>query len=72
MPYKSAAQRAYFNANRDKLEAQGVDVDEWNSASKGMSLPKYSAPAGTDRGNWERGKTSYKAMLGRRKRRGIS
>ena len=40
MPYKSEAQRAYFNANRAKMERQGVDVDEWNSASKGMKLPK--------------------------------
>jgi hypothetical protein len=40
MPYKSDAQRAYFNANRAKLEQQGVDVDEWNAASKGMKLPK--------------------------------
>ena len=39
MPYESAAQRAYFNANRSKLEAQGVDVDEWNRASKGKKLP---------------------------------
>lgn len=39
MPYKSLAQERYFNANRGKLEAQGVDVDEWNSASKGRSLP---------------------------------
>ena len=40
MPYKSEAQRRYFNANRKKLEAQGVDVDEWNEASKGKKLPK--------------------------------
>lgn len=40
MPYKSQAQRAYFNANREKLEAQGVDVDEYNEASAGMKLPK--------------------------------
>lgn len=40
MPYVSAAQRGYFNANRDKLEAQGVDVDEWNAASKGKKLPQ--------------------------------
>jgi hypothetical protein len=38
--YKSEAQRAYFNANRAKLEREGVSVDEWNSASKGMKLPK--------------------------------
>ncbi len=40
MPYKSQAQAAYFNMHRDELESQGVDVDEWNAASKGMSLPK--------------------------------
>jgi hypothetical protein len=40
MPFKSEAQRAYFNANREKLEAEGVDVSEWNAASKGMKLPK--------------------------------
>ena len=40
MPYSSDAQRKYFNVNRDKLEAQGVDVDEWNEASKGKDLPE--------------------------------
>ena len=46
MPYKSKAQEAYFNANRAKMEKQGVDVDEWNAASKGMKLPaKASAQA---------------------------
>jgi hypothetical protein len=40
MPYKSLAQERYFNANRDKLERQGVSVDEWNRASKGMKLVK--------------------------------
>lgn len=39
MPYKSKKQQGYFNANKAKLEKQGVDVDEWNSASKGMKLP---------------------------------
>ena len=39
MPYKSLAQERYFNANRGKMEAQGVDVDEWNQASRGRSLP---------------------------------
>lgn len=39
MPYKSDAQRKYFNVNKKKLEKQGVDVDEWNEASKGMKLP---------------------------------
>jgi len=40
MSYKSLAQERYFNANRKKLEAQGVSVDEWNKASKGLKLPK--------------------------------
>lgn len=41
MPYVSDAQRKYFNANRSKLEAQGVDVDEYNKASKGKKLPEH-------------------------------
>jgi hypothetical protein len=44
MPYKSQAQAAYFNIHRKKMEAQGVDVDEWNAASKGMKLPKKKTP----------------------------
>ncbi len=40
MPYKSQKQQAYFNANRKKLERQGVDVDEWNKSSRGLKLPK--------------------------------
>jgi hypothetical protein len=40
LPYKSQAQEKYFNANRAKLEKEGVDVDEWNHASKGAKLPE--------------------------------
>jgi len=39
-PYASDAQRKFFNANKAELEKQGVDVDEWNEASKGMKLPE--------------------------------
>jgi hypothetical protein len=39
MPFKSVKQERYFNVNRKKMEAQGVDVDEWNAASKGKKLP---------------------------------
>ena len=62
MPFKSKAQEGYFNANKDKLEKQGVNVDEWNKASKGKKLParssgkktkmktrKVVAPDGTDK-----------------------
>lgn len=40
MPYKSKAQAAYFNIHKKELEKQGVDVDEWNAASKGKKLPQ--------------------------------
>ena len=40
MPFKSDAQRKFFNANKKKLQKQGVNVNEWNQASKGMKLPK--------------------------------
>ena len=39
MPYKSKAQERYFNANRKALQRQGVNVSEWNKASKGKRLP---------------------------------
>jgi hypothetical protein len=40
MPYKSKAQAAFFNVNKKKLEKKGVDVNEWNAASKGKKWPK--------------------------------
>jgi hypothetical protein len=40
LPYKSKAQEAYFNIHRAELERKGVNVDEWNEASKGESLPE--------------------------------
>lgn len=40
MPFKSQAQRAYFYANRKKLEKQGVSVDEWERSTKNKKLPK--------------------------------
>ena len=49
MPYASQKQRAYFNVNRKKLEKQGVNVDEWNQASKGKSLPVRAPCANTHR-----------------------
>lgn len=39
MPYVSQAQRKYFHANRKALEAKGVNVQEWDKASRGKSLP---------------------------------
>jgi hypothetical protein len=40
MPYKSKKQAAYFNIHKKQLEAKGVDVNEWNKASKGKKLPR--------------------------------
>ena len=40
MPFKSEAQRRYFEANRAKLEKQGVDIKEWEQSSKGLKLPE--------------------------------
>ena len=39
MPYKSEAQRKFFHANKSKLQAQGVDVSEYDKASVGLKLP---------------------------------
>jgi hypothetical protein len=39
-PFVSKAQRGYFEANRGKLERQGVNVGEWEAASKGKELPE--------------------------------
>lgn len=44
MPYVSDAQRKFFNANRTRLTAQGVNVDEWNSSSRGLKLPAKKRP----------------------------
>ncbi len=49
MPYKSEAQRKYFNANRKKLEAEGVDVDHWNETSKGKDMPEKKSYAAEKR-----------------------
>lgn len=46
MPFVSSKQRAFFNANKSILESKGVDVDEYNTASKGLSLPQ-TAPKKT-------------------------
>lgn len=40
MPYKSKAQAAFFNIHKKEMEAHGVNVNEWNKASKGKKLPK--------------------------------
>ena len=51
MPYKSEAQRKFFNVNRKKLESKGVDVNEWNQTSKGKKLPEKKANTPGQTGN---------------------
>ena len=40
MPYKSLAQEGYFHTHKRQLEAQGVNVGEWDAATKGQHLPE--------------------------------
>jgi hypothetical protein len=66
MPYKSKAQAAYFNIHRAELEKQGVDVDEWNAASKGKSLPKHAETKAKGRDMVKRGRmtpSAYNRMV---------
>jgi len=56
MPYKSSRQEKFFNANRAKLEAQGVNVGEWNAASKGKKLPASAADGNHAKQSAKRGK----------------
>jgi hypothetical protein len=41
MPFVSKAQEKYFFANKNKLESQGVNVQEWADATKGHKLPEH-------------------------------
>jgi hypothetical protein len=40
MPYVSRAQAGYFHTHKAQLERQGVDVDEWDAATKGKHIPE--------------------------------
>lgn len=40
MPYKSQAQAGYFHTHKAQLESKGVDVGEWDKATKGKKLVK--------------------------------
>lgn len=42
MPYKSDKQRKYMHAHKDEIERQGVNVSEWDKASKGKKLPDHA------------------------------
>ncbi len=40
MPFKSVAQRGWMESHKKELEAKGVNLKEWETASKGKDLPK--------------------------------
>ena len=43
MPYRSLAQEGYFHTHRTQLERQGVNIGEWDVATKGKSMPRRAA-----------------------------
>lgn len=47
MPYKSQAQAGYFHTHKAQLEKQGVNIQEWDDATKGKHLPKRVGPKKT-------------------------
>jgi hypothetical protein len=45
VPFVSQAQEGFFEANKKHLESMGVNVEEWEKATKGKHLP-YKVPKG--------------------------
>lgn len=44
MPFVSKAQQGFMEANRDKMEAMGVNMKEWEDATKGKKNLPYKVP----------------------------
>ena len=63
MPYQSRAQAAYFNIHKKELGKKGVDVGEWNAASKGKDLPEHVHHESHEHSN-----TSYSIARSERKK----
>jgi hypothetical protein len=40
MPFKSKAQQGYMEAHKAELEKAGVNIAEWEKATKGKKLPE--------------------------------
>jgi hypothetical protein len=51
MPYVSQAQAGYFHTHEKQLAKQGVNVKEWDAATKGKKLPKRAKSL-----SWAKGK----------------
>jgi hypothetical protein len=68
MPYKSKAQAAYFNIHKKELEKKGVDVNEWNRASKGgVDGSKASSKASKGKKLKEKASSKGKKKKGKKK-----
>ena len=67
MPYRSLAQEGYFHTHRRQLAAQGVDVGEWDAATKGQHLPERAMKTKTvnlgSKGSFQEKPGSLHAML---------
>ncbi len=64
MPYVSRAQAGYFHTHKAELERQGVDVDEWDAASKGQHLPMHTKTVDLGKkGSFEEKPGALHAML---------
>jgi hypothetical protein len=65
MPYVSRAQAGYFHTHKAQLERQGVDVDEWDAASKGEhDLPMHTKTVDLGKkGSFEEKPGALHAML---------
>lgn len=48
MPFKSKAQQRYMYANKKKMKAQGVDVDEWSEKTDFSKLPEKAKKKAAD------------------------
>lgn len=69
MPYKSQAQEKYFNANKKKLEKQGVNVSEWNKQVRVRNYPKRKNSIIKRKGNYVRNRNGfYKNQAYKRKK----
>lgn len=57
MPYVSARQRRYFNAQKGKAISEST-VDEWNDETRGKKLPESAPKKKGGAGVWARRKAA--------------
>jgi hypothetical protein len=62
MPFKSEAQRRYFEANKAKLAEQGINVKEWEESSKGLKLPERAPRTKNKKIRWQNRSAAEKRL----------